>query len=142
MTSNAFWVYGSAFKMGDGGSPEYFPTVSEVIDITTGFSRSSIEVTNQGSTSGWEEFIAGFRSGGVVTVIMNWLPTDSTQDGDTGLWEQFNDNENHNFQIVLPDAIATIAFTGHITGFPPTLPLKDRGQVTVAIQISGVVTIT
>lgn len=140
MTSSAFWVYGSSFKMGDGAGN--FTTVSEVIDITTGFSRASIEVTNQGSTDGWDEFIAGFRSGGVVTIIMNWLPTDSTQDGDTGLWEQFNDNDNHNFQIVLPDALATIAFAGHITGFPPSLPLKDRGQVSVAIQISGVVTIT
>ena len=140
--SDAFWAFGSSFKMGDGGTPEYFTPVSEVIDMSTAFSRSSIEVTNQGSTQGWTEFVSGFRDGGVLTVQMNWLPNDATHDETTGLWEQFIDNENHNYQIILPDALATIAFTGHITGFPPSLPVKDVAKVAVAIKISGPVVIT
>jgi len=142
MTSSAFWAFGSSFKMGDGGTPEYFTPVSEVIDMSTAFSRASIEITNQGSSQGWTEFISGFRDGGTLTVLANWLPNDATQDETTGLWEQFIDDENHNYQIVLPDALATLSFAGHISSFPPSLPVKDAAKVTVAIRISGPVVIT
>lgn len=142
--SNAFWVYGSSLQMGDGATPtENFTTVAEVKDITPPpFSRDSIEVTNQDSSGGWREFIAGWRDGGELTFEVNWLPTNATQDQNTGLVAQFLDDDNHNYRVILPDAIATISFAGHITNIEGDLPLEDAGTASVTIKVSGAVTIT
>lgn len=145
MASNAWWVLGSSFKIGDGATPEAFTAVAEVMDIDgPSMTRDSIEVTNQSTSSdGWREFIAGFRDGDTVTITANWLPTDTTHDGNTGLWEQFNDDDNHNYQIVLPTAIGlTIAFAGHLVDFPPTLPLEEQAQIEFGVKVSGAVTIS
>lgn len=144
MASSAFWAYGSDFKMGNGATPEVFTAVAEVIDIDgPSMTRDSIEVTSQDSTSGWREFISGWRDGDSLTVTANWLPTNATHDGTTGMFEHFTDNENHNYQIVLPTAIGlTIGFAGHITGFPVNLPLEEQAQVEFEIKVSGAVTIS
>jgi predicted secreted protein len=138
--SNAWWAYGSQFKIGAG---EAFTTVAEVTDISgPNITRDSIEVTSYDSADGWRERLPGFRDGDSITVQANWLPNDVTQDGSTGLWAQFNDDENHNFQLVTPTAVGiTISFTGHLTGFSLTLPLEEQGQVEFPIAISGKVTI-
>jgi predicted secreted protein len=142
--SNAFWVYGSKLKLGDGGTPtEVFTSIAEVIDLTPpALSRDSIDVTNQDTTNGWREKIPGFRDGGEVTFNCNWLPTNATHDATTGLLSTFNDNDLHNWQIVLPDAITVVAFAGFLTGFEPDLPLEEQGQLSITITVSGPVTIT
>jgi len=141
--SSAWWVYGSLFKLGDGAGSEVFTTVAEITDISgPNFSRDSIEVTNLDSTTGWREQIPGWRDGDSVSLTANWLPTNVTQDGTTGMYSHFTDNVNHNYQIVLPTAVGlTISLTGHITGFPITLPIEEQAQVDFEIKISGVVTI-
>jgi predicted secreted protein len=142
--SNAFWVYGSKLKLGDGGTPtEVFTSIAEVIDLTPpALSRDSIDVTNQDTTNGWREKIPGFRDGGEVTFNCNWLPTNATHDATTGLLSTFNDNDLHNWQIVLPDAVTVVAFAGFLTGFEPDLPLEEQGQLSITITVSGPVTIT
>lgn len=142
MTSSAWWVYGSSLQMGDGAVSEAFTTIAEVMDITPPQpSRDSIEVTSNDSSNGWREFIAGFRDGNELTFDCNWLPTDATQDGNTGLWEQFNDDDNHNFKLILPDTLATLTFAGHISTFGPDLPMAEQGQLSITIKISGALTI-
>ena len=143
MASNAWWAYGSQFKLGDGEASETFTAVAEVKDITgPNLTRESIEVTNQDSTSGYKEFIPGWRDGDTVTIIANWLPSDTTQDGTTGMLSHFEDDDNHNYQIVTPTAVGfTISFAGHITNIPISLPLTEQGQVEFQVKISGAVTI-
>jgi len=49
--SNAWWAYGSTYKLGDGATEENFTAVAEVRDITgPNMTRASIDVTNQ---DGW-----------------------------------------------------------------------------------------
>jgi predicted secreted protein len=141
--SNAWWAYGSTFKLGDGESSETFTAVAEIRDIDgPSITRDSIEVTNQDSDDGWREHIPGWRDGDTVTIQANWLPNDATQDGSTGMFSHFNDDDNHNYQIVTPTAIGiTISFAGHIASFPLSLPMEEQGQVEFEIKISGPVTI-
>lgn len=143
MASNAWWAYGSSFKLGDGATPEVFTAVAEVQDIDgPSMTRESIAVTSQDSTDGWKEYIPSWRDGDTVTITANWLPSNATQDGSTGMLSHFEDNDNHNYQIVTPAAVGvTISFSGHITGFPLSLPLEEQGQVEFEIKISGAVTI-
>jgi predicted secreted protein len=142
--SNAWWAYGSTFKLGDGASPEVFTAVAEVRDIPgPNLTRDSIEVTNQDSDDGWREYIPGWRDGDSVTIQANWLPSNATQDDSTGMLSHFEDDDNHNYQIVTPTAIGiTIEFAGHITGMPLNLPLTEQAQVEFTVKISGAVTIS
>ena len=141
--SNAWWAYGSTFKLGDGETVESFTAVAEVMDITgPNLTRDSIQVTSQDSDDGQREYIPGWRDGDSVTINANWLPSDATQDGSTGLLSHYEDDVNHNYQIVTPTAVGkTISFAGHITGMPIALPMAEQGKLDVTIKISGAVSI-
>ena len=142
MTSAAFWAYGSKIKLGDGGTPEVFAEIAEVMDISPPqLSRDSIEVTNQQSTNGWREKIPGWRDGSEVTYNCNWLPDNTTHDEITGMLSTFNDDELHNWQILLPDGTTTISFAGFLTAFEPDLPFEEQGQLSLTLTVSGQVTI-
>jgi hypothetical protein len=47
--------------------------------------------------------------------------------------ETFNDDDLHNWKIVLPDTVKTISFAGFVTGFEPDLPLEEQGQLSITI---------
>ena len=77
---------GTLLKMGDGGSPEAFTTIAEVLDITgPQLEAGTEEVTNQDS-AGWREYIVTLLSGGEVSFDVNWF-NDVTQGFDTGLMD-------------------------------------------------------
>ena len=143
MTSSAFWPYGTTIKIGDDGTSETFTAIAEVKDITPPqMSKDSIEVTSQDSTSGFREFIPGWKDAGEVSFEANWLPNAATHDGTTGLLASFNDDLNHNWLIVLPTAVSiTLAFTGHVTNFEPDLPMEDGAGLSATIKLTGVITI-
>lgn len=145
--SNAWWAYGSQFKIGDDGTAETFTKVAEIIDINgPGMSRDAIDVTNQDSTSGWREYIAGMRDGGEVSITANWIPASATQDGTDGILSKFTDDVLHNFQIVTANdgssGTMDIDFAGIVTRFSPSLPLTEQGKLDCTIKISGAVAIT
>ena len=141
-TSSAFWAYGSKIKLGDGGTPEVFAEIAEVMDITPpAMSRDAIEVTNQQSADGWRENIPGWRDGDEVSFNCNWLPDDTTHDETTGMLSTFNDDDLHNWQILLPDAVTTVSFCGFLTNFEPDLPFEEQGQLSITVKVSGKVTI-
>jgi predicted secreted protein len=147
MASNAWWAYGSEFKIGDDGTTESFTKVAEVVDISgPNMSRDAIEVTSQDSTSGWREFIPGMRDGGEVSVTANWIPVDLTHDdGSDGVLAHFQDNVLHNWKIVTADdgssGTMDIDFAGIVTNFDISLPLEEQAQLEFTIKVSGAVTI-
>ncbi len=143
MTSAAIWAYGSLLQLGDGASPEVFTSVAEITELTPpAMSRDDIDVTSHQSSDGYREFISGLRDGGEVSFKANWLPTNSTHDGTTGILETFNDDVNHNWKIILPNTLITIAFSGFLTAFEPDLPLEEQAQLSGTIKVSGKPTIS
>jgi len=143
--SAAFWPYGTTLKMGDDGSTETFASIVEVKDITPPqLSKDSIEVTSQDSDNGYREFIPGWKDSGEVSFEGNWIPENSTQDGSTGLLASFNDDDNHNWQIVLPagGGGGKLEFSGHVTNFEPDLPMEDVAKLSITIKLTGKMTYT
>jgi predicted secreted protein len=125
MTSAAFWAYGSLLQISDDAGN--YSTIGEITELTPpAMSRDDIDVTSHSSADGYREFISGLRDGGEVTFKANWLPTNSTQDGTTGVLESFNDNANHNWKIILPSTLITITFVGFLTAFEPDLPIEEQ----------------
>ncbi|MCZ2155741.1 MAG: hypothetical protein LC114_17890 [Bryobacterales bacterium] len=143
MTSSAIWAYGSILQLGDGATPEVFTAIAEITELTPPqMSRDDIDVTSHQSSDGYREFISGLRDSGEVSFKANWLPTNSTHDGTTGLLETFNDDVNHNWKIILPNTLITIAFSGFLTAFEPDLPLEEQAQLSGTIKVSGKPTIS
>ena len=140
MTS-AIWAYGSQLQLGDGATPENFTAIAELLELTPpSESRDDIEVSNNSSTNGTREFIAGWRDPGEVEFKANWLPTNVTQDKTTGLRSVYNDNVNHNWKIILPASIVTISFAGHLSKLETELPLEEQAQISGTIKVSGAIT--
>jgi len=82
------------------------------------------------------------RDGGEISGKANWLPTNATHDGTTGLLESFNDNANHNWKIILPNSLITISFVGFLTAFEPDLPIEEQAQLSFTIKVSGKPTVS
>ena len=140
MTS-AIWAYGSKLKLGDGATPENFSEVAELLEVTPPEeSRDDIDVSNNSSPNGTKESIPGWRDPGKVPFKANWLPSNATQNSTTGLRSVYNDNINHNWQIVLPAAILTISFAGHLSSLKGDLPLDEQAQLSGEITVSGAIT--
>jgi predicted secreted protein len=136
--SSAIWAYGSKLQLGDGAASEAFSDIAEITELTPPqMSRDDIDVTSHSSSDGYREFISGLRDGGEVTGKANWLPTNATHDDHTGMLASFNDDSNHNWRIVLPNSLVTIAFRGFVTAFEPDLPLEEQAQLSFTIKISG-----
>ena len=139
--TEAFWAFGSALQLGDGATSEAFTTIAEIIDVVPPVeTRDSVQVTNHGSANKRHEYLPGLADGGTVTFKVNWLPTNATQNKSTGLRKTWEDYDNHNWRIVLPNSILTISFTGHLTNWTPGTPLPSQGTLDCSIKVSGMPT--
>jgi len=141
--STAFWAYGSQLQLSDGAVGGTYTAIAEITELTPpNMSRDAQEVTHHASPDGYKEFIGTFRDGGEVAVKANWLPTNATQDGTTGVLEAFNDNDMHYWKIILPNTLITISFAGIITAFNPDLPLSEQGTLSFTVKVSGKPTVS
>lgn len=138
MASEAWWAYGTQLQLGDGATSEAFTAIAELTDLVPpAMSKDSIEVTTYGSSDRFREFLPGMKDGGSVSFKANWLPNNATHDESTGLLESFNDDDNHNWKLVLPNSLGTFSFTGHVTAFNPETPLTAQGALSCTIKITG-----
>ena len=144
MTSSAFWAFGSKLQYGDAGTPETFVDIAEVTKIKfSGLDRDDIDVTNHSSPGGGQETLPGLRKWGEVVVEANWLPTNATQNKTTGILASFSDNSYHNFKIILPNTLDTIAFSGYISKFDPgELDVKTAGTLSFTVKLASMPTFT
>ena len=139
MPSSAIAGVGTQFTRGDGASTEEFTPISEVNSITgPGMTRETIDVTSLDSTGGYREFIGGFRDGGQVTLNMNF-----TFDNYVTLLTDFEDDDSHNYQIVLPDTNnTTLDFAAVVMDMPLSIPTDDKVTIDVTFKITGQVLVT
>lgn len=116
-------------------------TVAEVLSLsgpTT--SRDFIDVTNMDSTGGFREVILGLGDGGEVTFDINFLPTDSSHDGSTGLVKLLDDAERRKWDLAFPDnstTPTTWTFWGYVNGFEPSAGIDEQMKASVTIKVDG-----
>jgi predicted secreted protein len=140
MVSNAISGVGTVFNRADGNSSDpSFTAVAEVNSISgPNVTRDTIDVTSLDSTSGYREFIGGFRDGGELSLEMNF-----TLDGYDDLKADLDSDVLHDYQIELQDTgQTTFEITGLVTNITLAIPMDDKVTATVTIKISGPITVS
>jgi len=139
----AFEAYGTLLQRGDGGGPETFTSIAELTSVSgPNLSMDTIDVTHMGSANAYREFIAGLKDGGDVSMDVNFLPADATQNMAAGIMADLDARTKRNFQVVWSDTAATVwSFSAFVTGFSPSSSLGDKLSATITLKITGKPTI-
>lgn len=139
MATSAVSSFGSLLKVGDGGSPENFTTIAELLTMSgPKMSADEAEVTNFSSTGGWKERIPTLLDGGEITCTANWIPQDATQDYTAGILHRFVNKTKQNYKLVFNDAGATTwTFSGYVLKTDTNLPLDKQMQFGFTLKITG-----
>jgi hypothetical protein len=134
MATNAAIGYGSAFAVGDGGSPEVFTDLGEIITITGPAPvRETVDATHMASPNRYREHIAGLIDGGEVSVEMNYLPGGATEILLNACLEQVLPR---NYRITTANTEA-LAFSGFCTSRSAAIPLDDKMTLSATFKVSG-----
>jgi predicted secreted protein len=139
MATAAIHAIGTLLKMGDGGSPETFTTIAEVLSIRgPSLSSDTIDVTNHDTSNGYREFIMGLQDGGEVTFSINYQPTAPTHNATSGLLKAYDAKTKKNWRLVFPDAGGTTwNFAGVVRTFSVNAPIDAQLTADVTIKVSG-----
>jgi predicted secreted protein len=130
-SSNAISGVGTVFQRWDGASWAKLAEVNSISGPT--MTRDFIDVTSLDSISGFREFITGFRDGGTVSLTMNF-----TRDTYDIVFADFEDDDPHYYEIVLPDSVKTsFEFCGYVTELPLEIPTDDKVTANVTFKVSG-----
>ncbi len=129
--------YGTLVKRGDGGSPEVFTTIAEVIEVGTPEQETSdIEFTHMESPNSFKEYKPGLKEPGEVSMKCNAVLTNSTQNATTGIIADQLNGTTRNWKIVFPD-LTTCSFSGYVKKVKVEPPINDRETLSFTIKISG-----
>lgn len=129
---------GAVLKRGDGGGPETFTAIGEVVSISGlgSGSASEIDVTSLSSTA--KEFLMGLEDEGSITLSLNLDTADTMQ---TGLRTDRAAQTLRNFQLDLTDSgPTTISFAAYIQTFAVSIAVDDKIGLEVTLRISGAAT--
>lgn len=130
---------GTLLKAGDGGGPETFTTIAEVLDIAGPSLEIGTEEVTSHDSAGIREFVATLLDYGEITFDVNWY-AGATQ---TSLRTDAINKTKRNFQLDFANVGASddvASFAGIITNFSFESPVEGVHKASVTIKISGAVT--
>lgn len=98
-------------------------------------SSDTTEVTALDNTSGYKEYVGGFKDGGEVP-LEGFL--DGADAGQEAMYAALEDQEEHDFAIVFPEKIGkTWSFKGVVTKFATSAAVGDAIKYSAAVKVSG-----
>ena len=127
--------HGSTLQLGSGGAgAETFTSINGIMSIDFGSNKiDSVDVTTMSSPSAVRVFIPGLENPGDISCKFNVLPGDATQ----ALMFASKDGNTHDFKVIYPGAVRTIAFSGFVTSIDESVPDDKSPTFSVKIQITG-----
>jgi hypothetical protein len=134
MSQNAVLTQGTLLKRGDGGSPEVFQTVPDVISISgPDASKSEIDVTDLASTA--KEFKGGLADFGRMTLEMNYIPGNAIH---TAMRNDFNSGASpvRNWRLAFVNGQRWV-FSAYVASFPGNTQGDSVQKASVVLRISG-----
>lgn len=131
---------GTIFQRGDGGAPEAFVTLAEVMRIQGPLMvRKMIDATTLDSSGEYREWIPGGRNGERIALTMNYF-----KDGYSILLSDFQERAMRNYRVIINDNDDTqMDFSARVIKLPLSIP-RDRqiSMLDVIFKITGEVTVT
>lgn len=122
-------AHGTQFQLGDGGAPEVFTTIAEVLDIEA--SGSTYEATPfYGDGGGFPAVVPGDMQPGEITFEVNFTAEASQHAVHAAHAEQ----APLSLRMVFPTAPElVVTFTGYVTGFTFAAPVEGvlRASITI-----------
>ncbi len=139
MPTGAISSFGTLVKKGDGGGPETFTTIAELLDIEgPEMELDTEEATSHSSTEGWAEYLGTILDAGEVSFEVNYIPTNATHNASTGLIKDMTARTRRNFQIVFPDAgNTTWSFAAFVTKCSPAMPVRGKLTGKFTLKLTG-----
>jgi hypothetical protein len=120
---------------------ENFTTVAEVGDIKgPDRGREEEDVTTHDSPDDYDESIPTVKTSGEVGFPIHWVPVDPTHDDETGLYAAYEDGDNRNWRLVVPDYDSDpsyLAFTGWVKNMSNAMPVKGSLTADLSIKVVG-----
>ncbi|MFN4176423.1 phage tail tube protein [Phenylobacterium sp.] len=113
------------------GSSPSFTKLGEVTAISPpGATTDAVDVTHMESADGIREFIPGLTDPGEVSLTLNWIPGDTTDDFILA-W-----SDKRACKIRFPNGV-TWTFDGFKTSFQPDTPMDDKMTAELTVKASG-----
>lgn len=98
-------------------------------------SSETTDVTALDNTTGYKEYLGGFKDGGEVP-LEGFL--DGADTGQDAMYAAMEDQEVHQFSIVFPAAIGkTWTFPGVVTKFATSVALSDGIKYSASVKVTG-----
>jgi hypothetical protein len=134
-TVNSMSGHGTIFAYQSVLTPTVFTDVAELGDITPpALSRNEFDSTTQNEDI--DSYVLGVLRRGAMTMPINYIPTEPTQDHITGLQSLIIDNTVTGFRVTFPDGTAWI-MSGRVQNFVPHAPNDGLMSADVTIRFSG-----
>lgn len=142
MSTAALPAKGTVLKVGDGGGTEVFTAIGEGINITgPNYSHSPTEATNHDSPGFFEEWIAGKRSAGEVTIEANYIVGATPQQ--VGTLADLVSGVTRHYKLVRPtSATETVSFSALVKSVVVDHPYNGKLGWKAAFQITGLPVVT
>lgn len=124
-------------SIGDSASPNTFTEIAEVKSIGGPNEDSEeLDATHLRSTGGYREFLQSFKDGGEVPLVMNFIPSDASQNSTTGLRKLFQTGATRGFKITFPDT-TTCAFDAYVKAIGTPVAVGAVLELNATLRISG-----
>lgn len=117
-----------------------YTNLAHVLDIDgPNGSRDMVDVTDQDSTQCTREFVPGLADEGEVSLTLNNVTTDATQEFMDTL---FTATSASYFKILMPTTTNFWTFQGFVNSKGRSFPLGDKIGLNYGVKVTGVVTYT
>ena len=98
-------------------------------------SSETTDVTALDNTTGYKEYLGGFKDGGEVP-LEGFL--DGEDAGQEAMYAAMEDQEKHKFSVIFPSAIGkTWTFDGVVTKFATSAAVGDAVKYSASVKVSG-----
>lgn len=132
--SSGIVTNGTTLRVGDGGSPETFTAVAEVVDIEQPAAEAA-EVRFTHLTSAAQEFKPGLRDFGVGNLTINVVQGNALQQQ---LEDDVANGTTRNYRIVYPDAVNGVFGAAFVKSFKRSkIGIDSPLQAVVALRATG-----
>lgn len=135
MTQNALSAHGSLVYRAPAATPFTYTMIAEIGDISLPeLMKNDFDALTQDINI--DTWVTGVPRRGEVSLTMNFVPTNATQDHLTGLIKAYADNTYDGYKFTTPGGLVWIA-SGFCKGVSPKAPADGILKADVKIRLSG-----